>query len=586
MRRDTVRATVLAILLAGGSAAPGQAQDDAARLSAPAHLDLFVTDAAGRPVAGLQPSDIELRDQGIEQVVERVTFVSRANTPDEAPGSGRTIGLLLDEFHIDPAHTLRVREALTRFVADELRPGDVIVLVKPLDSLAGLLPSGDRAELTRRIDAFEGRRGDYEPRTPFEEATMSRAPATAAAERARVVLSALSALTARLGTLGEGRKSLVFVSEGMGEPPARGRLRGPTLEAITEAASRADVAIYTLAPGSPDASGDPDAGRAALRALAEETGGVHAEAGHLEEGLGLAARDLDGYYRVAYRPEHRLDGRHPIEVRVQRAGAQVRARAAHWAVPDPVTRSAPRPAISTLSALLPRRPQQVSPLIATWWGTARGSDDRTRVTFTWEPRARVQTPPAWLTLTATDVDGAVLFEGRVDPIRTVGVGGVPTLSAIFEAPPGLVQIDMTIHDASGRAVDVDRRDIPLPDLRRAGTLLSTPAVIRTHNNLQFRTLSADPLAPPSVSRRFSRSERLLVRVHAYPDPSGSGRPDVTARLIGRGYETLRELTPLPDAPAEDLVQFDVSLAGMAAGEYGIEIRAGDRRELVLFDVGN
>ena len=164
----------------------------------------------------------------------------------------------------------------------------------------------------------------------------------------------------------------------------------------------------------------------------------------LEDGLRLAARDLDGYYRVTYRPRHVEDGRrHALDVRVSRPGVRARVRAGHWARQPQTVRAAGR------AAAPPRRPQQLSPLIRPWFGTSRGSDGRTRLTFTWEPSARARPAADTLTLSAVAADGAVVFDGRVDPIRAIGVTGNPALRAVFEAPPGPVQLDMTIRGADG-----------------------------------------------------------------------------------------------------------------------------------------
>jgi hypothetical protein len=192
--------------------------------------------------------------------------------------------------------------------------------------------------------------------------------------------------------------------------------------------------------------------------------------------------------------------------------------------------------------------------------------------------------PETLTLSATGADGRVLFEGRVDPIRTIGIGGTAASSAVFEGPPGIVQLDMTIRGADGRTLGTDAREVRLPDLTGSGTILTTPEIIRTRTALQFRALRRDAQAPPVVSRAFSRTERLLVRVRAYG--AGGQQPEVTARLVSRRNQTLRELTALADAPVDGMTQFDLPLSSLAVGAYGIAIGAGDARELVLFEVTN
>jgi hypothetical protein len=65
---------------------------------------------------------------------------------------------------------------------------------------------------------------------------------------------------------------------------------------------------------------------------------------------------------------------------------------------------------------------------------------------------------------------------------------------------------------------------------------------------------------------------------------------VTARLLSRLGQPLRELTPLPDEPANSVVQFDLPLASLGNGEYGIELVAqgppAQVKELILFRVTN
>src|SRR5205823_6608496 len=125
----------------------------------------------------------------------------------------RRIAILLDEFHVDPADSARIRDALTVFIGDRLRAGDVAVVLKPLDPLGSIRLTADRDALRRAIATFEGRKGLYEPRTPFEEETLGRAPALVDAGRAQVVLSGLRALVSQLGSQ-PGRSAVLLVTEG------------------------------------------------------------------------------------------------------------------------------------------------------------------------------------------------------------------------------------------------------------------------------------------------------------------------------------------------------------------------------------
>lgn len=613
-------ATIAAIALTAGLV-PGRSvrasQTSASTPSRePAQLDAVITDAQGRPLLNLKPDELELREDGVVQPIQTLEFTSlprersivepRAIASEldekaEAQRAGvRLIAVFLDEYHVSPANTNRVREAMARLFDEELRPDDLVVVMKPLDSLAAIRLTRDHAGMSDRAASFEGRKGDYTPRTTFEETLMSRAPGAADAARAQVVLSALRALTVHVGELRPGRKTLMFVSEGFSRAPRRDGQRVPDPQAITRAANSLDVAIYAVNP-QPDApTGDgkttgPETAAetltppgAMLQMLAEQTGGRVVDAGTLNIGIRRAAQDLDGYYQLTYHPAHEQDGkRHTIELRVKRPGSQVQVRTGHW-MPQ---REAPRVArANSFASALPsvlRRPQQTSPLIRPWFGMARGTDGRTRLTFTWEPNQRMKPAASALTMSAVGADGTVLFQGRVEPIRTTGMIG-PQASAVFEAPPGPVQIDMTIRAIDGQQIGSDMRDIDLPDLTGQRTFFSTPEVLRTRTAREFRLVSTDLQAPPVVSREFSRSERLLVRVRAYaPEVE---RPIVTGRLLSRLGQPLRDLTPLPGEPGNGVLQFDIPLSSLGNGEYGIELVAGGSpmpaKELILFRVTN
>ena len=80
-------------------------------------------------------------------------------------------------------------------------------------------------------------------------------------------------------------------------------------------------------------------------------------------------------------------------------------------------------------------------------------------------------------------------------------------------------------------------------------------------------------------------ERLMIRVPAYaPD----GRPAVSARLMSRMGQAMRSLAvSAPAAPGGEN-EIDLPLAGLAAGEYQIELTAtspaGQATDLVNFRV--
>jgi VWFA-related protein len=246
---------VAALVLAAGLALlSAQATIDAPEETV--RLDVVVTDLHERPVRDLRVADFEVTDSGEARVVESASLQTAA---------GRLVALFLDEFHVDAGEsTRRARAALHDFVNTQLRAGDLVAVMKPLDPLNGIRLSSDRAALHSAIDAFEGRKGDYTPRSPFEEQFISRAPRSAEASRAQVVTSALQALTTRIGEAREGRKAVVIVSDGFESSSPAGRT-------IVYAANRFAVSIYPISPrlsqtaGSSPADASADRGTAMLQ---------------------------------------------------------------------------------------------------------------------------------------------------------------------------------------------------------------------------------------------------------------------------------------------------------------------------------
>jgi VWFA-related protein len=524
-------------------------------------FDVVVTDAKARPIADLRPADFELIDSGETRPVDAVTL---------QPAGPRVFGILLDEFHVRAGSaTDRAKAALLKFVDTQLRDADSIAIVKPLDPLHAIAFTQDRALIRQLIEGFEGHAGDYTPRTEFERNFMSRDPKTAEPVRAQVVSAALQALTRRLADEQEGRKALIFISEGFRPEQPR---------SIVNAANRNRVAIYPIDPG-PDA-GDSDA---MLQALAVQTSGYASlNDADLTPALAQVTSDLDHHFIVTFTSQAPEDGRfRPVEIRVKRNGAQARTRAGYWTVDAELAAAVAR-AVAPRSTL-PFRPSYSSPYIRPWIGMSRGDGRLTRVTITWEPG---RTPPrnqrvVAIVMKATAGDGKVIFEQVIGP----GDGD----RATFEAPPGFVAVEMGIRTSSGAVLDTDYRALSVPNLQVTKPTFGTPQLLRTRTARQFAEVSQDPNASPTASRSFSRTERLLVRVPAYA--AGETQPVISARLLNRRGITMRELQRVEGPLARSVAQFDLPLASLAPDEYRLELDAANPtepreavKEILLFRV--
>jgi VWFA-related protein len=512
---------------------------------------------------------------GAVEPIPPVDSEARERAEAARPGT-RLVGIYLDEYHVDAASSARVRAAVAAFVEQMLSPRDLVAVMRPLDPLLSIRLTRDRDQIARAIEAFEGRKGDYTPRTRSERDVLAGTPARIEQMRAQVTTSALSALANHLGGLNPDlRKILIVVSEALPRPDRRRGLEGlPTAETIERAASRSNVAIYVVDPRGAAAPGDD---RSVLHGLAAATGGVSiANAADLSDAMRAIAADASAYYIVAYETVQPADGRfHAVEVAVRRPGITVRARKGYWAptLDDAVrgTLLQPRPRVQ----LGP--PTHISRFIRPWFGAGRGADGKTRVTFVWEPAQAPPGPqaarPARVALEALAADGTVVYEGMVAPTGPLRPAAPPGAEARaeFDVPPGPLRLRMSIEDAGRRPIDSDVREISVRDLS-AVVALGTPQVFRGRTALDFRSAAAaDP--SPVASREFSRAERLLIRVPAYGPPSAP--LTVTARLLNRRGQVIRALAVRP-GPAPGLRDIDLPLAPFAPGEYrlGLEASSG------------
>jgi len=547
---------------AGLAFRPAAAAAAAAAAEGPITLDVVVTDDKAQHIEGLKAADFELIDSGEGRPLESVRLQARGS---------RLLAIFLDEYHVQAGEsTARARAALTHFVSTQLRDGDTIAVMKPLDPLNAISLTQDRSVVLQAISMFEGRQGDYTARSAFEEKFISRNPRTAEISRAQVVTSALQALAMRLGEHGSARKALILVSEGFS--PALPRV-------IVYAANRQGVAIHAIDPHP-----EPSESESILRSLSDQTGGsASVNQIDLAPVLGQAVADLDAHYVITYQAAGHADGKfHPVQVRVTRPGAQTRARSGYWAA-NPALTAAPAARDNAIS--LPFRPSHASPYIRPWIGMSRGPDGLTSVTVTWEAG---EAPPrnqrvAAIALKAMAPDGRVLFQHRI------GAGAASR--AKFDTPPGYVALEMALQSSSGAALDTDYRALSVPNLQVKRPTFATPQFLRTRTARGFAETSTNPDAIPVAARTFSRAERLLVRIPVYAQ--GDTTPTVSANLLNRRGIRMRELQRLPADLPPGVVQFDLPLSSLAPDEYGVELIAAnaqpprdEARETLVFHVTN
>ena len=568
-------------------------------------VDVTVEDRQGRALDGLTAADFELREDGILQRVEAVQCVRRTGTrqtnldealpirsrehaeSEAARDDVRLFAIFLDDYHIekDQQVTLRVRDALQRFVKG-FGPNDLLTVMDPLTPLSALRYTRSFDEVLARIRSFEGRRGQLFPvRSVLEEAQLQSSNVWQI--RATVTLSALEALVSHLGGLGEGRKSVLFVSQG---PPVSATMPENQLhlQGIVQAANRGNVTIHGFDP-RPLGSSQPG-GSYALSYLAGETGGrVVANSNNPLSHLELALADASAYYVLGYTPTRTAsDGRfHRIEVRVTRPGVRVTARKGYWA---PSAKEADRPVVparepvqdAALARLVLRKEGRVADI---WFGVARGREGQTRVSVTWDAVGGGKIGGAPVSLDVEAQDGSPKEAGStpraLEPGRTI-----PAATAeVFELPIGQrVAWRLTVRAADGRVLDQWNQPMAVPDLHAGRVQLATPRVYVARTVLESRALEGGTTVAPSASRRFTRTDRVRVDVEGYAE---AGTPlVVSSDVLGAGGRSLVVL-PVTVGPV-GLPRVAVPVSSLAQGTYVLRIRAAageaGAEERIAFEV--
>src|SRR5262249_25664180 len=164
----------VAAALSAQSTAPAQSKAPVARI---VRVDVGVTDARGRAMDDLKAADFELTEDGTAETIEAARYIKAAgpgqdagdllpvrsefDEEQEAAREGtRLLAIFLDEYHVAPgANTDHIRDALGRFVDRGIAPGDLVAVLKPLDSLLTIRATRDRDQIHHAIETFEGRKG-------------------------------------------------------------------------------------------------------------------------------------------------------------------------------------------------------------------------------------------------------------------------------------------------------------------------------------------------------------------------------------------------------------------------------------------
>jgi VWFA-related protein len=600
-------------------------------------VDVAVNDKQGRPVADLAEQDFEIRENNKVQTIDTFKLVKIDDSPidpDLLPpilsiedqqrevenDANRLIVIFLDDYHVRRENSMRIRRDLATFMT-QLGPRDLVAIMYPTMTPAALTFTRDRRALARDLMTFEGRKYVYDVKNEIDRQMAMASPDQIEQQRNLITITSLETLCAYMGTMRDGRKTILLTSEGLigstpssvisgapgnPEPIGGANLMTQFQEIFTQAA-RYNTSVYTLDPRGLAVSefGSErnvnmqadlkilNASIDSLRVLADNTGGraivnTNTPLPMLKQML----VDSSAYYMLGYTSTEKWrDGRfHAIKVRVLRKDAEVQhARPGYWAYSaDEVARisAPPKPALDRdlVAALDSISDPARGRAVRLWSGAERGADGKAVVTLAWEaipadPGQSLGTVDH-VNVTATSFMGDQLFTG---PVARDAQSPVLAGRVTFAAPPGPVSVKAVSETGKGLRLDSDDIEVDVPDFTRAEVLVTTPAVFRARNAVDVRQIRAAASPIPTVSREFQRSERLLIRFQAY-GPGGT-KPAVTARLLNQIGEPMADL-PAPAAQADANFEMDMGLGTLAPAPYIIEITvdAGGTKKKILLAI--
>jgi VWFA-related protein len=558
-------------------------------------VDVTVSGPREQPVDDLTIADFDVSEDGRPQVVQSIQFIRRTGvrpagddssleitSPEQAAAAiaredVRLLVIFLDDYHLryGPLFDHRLKRLLRDFVEAEMKETDVFAVMSPLTPMEDLHLTRTRQDILDRIEHLQGRLGGLvPPRSALEEGQMYLRSGDRARVRAEVTLSALESLANHLGALGEGRKSVLFVSEGPSVLLDLGGIND-RLRQIATAANRGNVTIHTL---DPRALGESRSTSPINDSLPADTGGRRlANSNDYSKGLRSVMADASAYYLIGYSPERQVsDGKfHEIEVKVHRKGVRVLARKGYWApTPEetqarPAKPAAPAEITSAVAELSGRSPHK---LVESWLGFERG-DGATMTTFSWEPAtASGAMPRSAIARLEIDVTTGGDLETHVVPVagQPPANGAAGPWQVRFPMTPGRQKLRIRATGPDDDIVDEWTQQVDVPDLASNPPTLGTLRMYRATTPAQWRALvaSQDGVAP-AASRTFRRTDRVLVTVPLYADsPDASLR----AELVNPQGKTLLTL-PVDRSGANGVPHVELPLANLAQAEYVLRVAA-------------
>ncbi len=394
-------------------------------------IDVTVTDAKGKIVTDLRPDEFEIYENDKKQNITNFSFINIQAGTIEKQTAGktkskenplvlsppvtlrpdqvrRTIALVVDDLSLSFTSTAYVRQALKKFVDEQMQPNDLVAIIRTGSGIGALQQfTSDKRQLYAAIEKVRWNplgSGEVNAFTSIgsSAATSALTETTQAAKQEATEFDEDNAQFREdlfaVGTLGAvnyvvkgmrelpGRKSIVLLSDGFNIERYKGFSSRvlDSVKRLADLANRSAVVIYTmdargLMPTTLTAADDVSSltnneieeqlskrkddlvfGQEGLIYLARITGGMSI-INNNDIGLGIQKflNDQQGYYLVGYQPDDATFDPvrrrfNTLTVKVTRPGLKVRTRSGFFGIADdktrPVLKTAEEQIINALSS--------------------------------------------------------------------------------------------------------------------------------------------------------------------------------------------------------------------------------------------
>lgn len=391
-------------------------------------VDAVVTDKKGKVVTDLKPEEVEIYEDGRKQKITNFLYYMTESPEKDVPAQTakenkaternnpplppvalrredirRTIALVVDDLGLSFESTYYVRQALKKFVDEQLQPGDLVAIIRTSAGIGALQQfTADKRQLyaaIERVKFYAAGRGGIGAFAPIGTSIASDDNIANDPYAAKEDVDQLREDTFAVGTLGAlsyvirglrelpGRKSILLLSDGFRtynrDDPGRSDRVPQALLRLVDQANRAAVVIYTMDARGLQALGitaaDNVSGMSIQQVqqalsnrrsdffesqsgpdyLSQQTGGIAIRnTNDLSGGIKRVLEDQRGFYLIGYRPDQSTfdprTGRrqfHRLKLQVTRPGKfEVRMRNGFYGVTD----EEQKPARATLAQQLIR----------------------------------------------------------------------------------------------------------------------------------------------------------------------------------------------------------------------------------------